>query len=279
VKDDKFYSPNADFSTMCFQVFAGLPGHVNSEKFLLAVAGRFIEKGDVVVDAGANHGQHSRVFGKLVGTEGEVHCVEADPTLSSNLFKAVKNSPYQILVYNLALSNGEVKRINFYSHATRDQEGSLFLREDIDSYTENTVEASSLDSLDIRNVKFVKIDVEGAEFDVLKGAKKTIRVDKPLISIEISRFGKSDLNYSPSQFLELLDEMGCNLYNLVGDLIILEDWMNYDFFMNHMNWIVVKGSSAEIFLKATVNGLAEAFCWGATDQVPYPFKLIDHPIS
>lgn len=60
----RVYSPNADFSVMRKSVFEELPGHANSEKFLLAVASSYLGKGDVVVDAGANHGQHSRVFGK-----------------------------------------------------------------------------------------------------------------------------------------------------------------------------------------------------------------------
>ena len=119
----KISSPNADFSAMRNSVFSGLPGHANSEKFLLAVASCYLDKGDVVVDAGANHGQHSRVFGKLVGEEGRVHCIEADPILSKKLIEATENSNPQIFVHNIALSDGNHDKVKFFSHKTRDQEG------------------------------------------------------------------------------------------------------------------------------------------------------------
>ncbi len=111
-------------------VFEELPGHANLEKFLLAVASSYLVNGDVVVDAGANHGQHSRVFGKLVGEEGRVHCIEADPTLSKKLIKATQNLNLQIIVHNIALNDGNHEYVKFFSHKNRDQEGSLFLRED-----------------------------------------------------------------------------------------------------------------------------------------------------
>lgn len=259
-------------------VFGGTPGHLNSEKFLLAVANSFLKEGDVVVDAGANHGQHSRIFGNCVGLQGQVHCIEADPQLSRQLSKAAAQSDYRIFVHNLALNDGQVEKVNFFSHKTRDQEGSIFLREDISSYTENSVDAASLDSLNVSNVKLIKIDVEGAEFDVLRGAQQTIQMNKPLISVELTRFGGNNVNYSPTDFLKLVDILGCNLYNLTGEKVGLLDWMNKDFFMNHMNWIVVKESAAESFIHKSLKNLAMSFCWGATDLVPYPFKLIDHPI-
>ncbi len=138
--------------------------------------------------------------------------------------------------------------------------------------------ASSLDFLDLPKVKLIKIEVEGAEFDVIKGSKTTILENQPLVSVELTRFGNSDLNYSPSEFLALIDDIDCRLYNLTGDLVSIQNWINHDFFMNHMNWIVAKGSSAEDFANNQLRKLAETFYWGATDQVPYPFKLVDHPI-
>ena len=208
-----------------------------------------------------------------------MHCIEADPILSKKLIEATDNANSQITVHNIALSDGNHEKVKFFSHKTRDQEGSLFLRENSGSYNENIVQASSLDSLGLSDVKLVKIDVEGAEFDVINGGKNTIQVNQPLVSVELSRFGNSDLNYSPSEFLTLIDDIGCRLYNLTGDLVSLQTWMSHDFFMNHMNWIVAKDSSAEFFVNDQLRTLAESFCWGATDQVPYPFKLVDHPIS
>ena len=49
------------------------------------------------------------------------------------------------------------------------------------------VEITTLDSFGFQDVKFIKIDVEGHELDVLKGATKTIASSMPVMLIEIER--------------------------------------------------------------------------------------------
>ncbi|MFP3423286.1 FkbM family methyltransferase, partial [Bacillus sp. SIMBA_161] len=44
---------------------------------------------------------------------------------------------------------------------------------------------TSLDSIDTKNVRFIKIDVEGTELDVLDGARRTIARDRPLLLMEL----------------------------------------------------------------------------------------------
>ena len=154
----RVYAPDADGASMREIVFSGIPGHVNSEKFLLAVACNYINQGDVVVDAGTNHGQHSRIFAKLVGLGGEIHCVEADPALAKNLQEAADQSNYQFFIYNLALSDGKTNGAIFFQHKTRDQEGSLFLRENENNYITTNVDTASLDSLKLSKIKFFELN-------------------------------------------------------------------------------------------------------------------------
>jgi hypothetical protein len=49
---------------------------------------------------------------------------------------------------------------------------------------EETVDIQSLDSFQLKNVDFIKVDVEGFEADVLEGAEETIKRCKPLILVE-----------------------------------------------------------------------------------------------
>jgi FkbM family methyltransferase len=67
------------------------------------------------------------------------------------------------------------------------------------------IQAIPLDEMGFDDVSFVKIDVEGAEIDVVKGARETIRACKPLILIEQAgneaKYFGSPLNEA-SQFLE-----------------------------------------------------------------------------
>ena len=48
-------------------------------------------------------------------------------------------------------------------------------------FTENV---TTLDSFNLKNISFIKIDVEGYELNLLKGAFNTIEKNKPLIFIE-----------------------------------------------------------------------------------------------
>jgi len=64
------------------------------------------------------------------------------------------------------------------------------------------VELRTLDSFGLESVGFIKIDVEGHEPSVVRGALETIRAGKPLLMIECER------RHNPGAFEELLDALG-----------------------------------------------------------------------
>ena len=49
--------------------------------------------------------------------------------------------------------------------------------------TEKIIPIVALDNLEMTTISFIKMDIEGAEFDALRGGEKTIRRDKPLLAI------------------------------------------------------------------------------------------------
>jgi len=55
------------------------------------------------------------------------------------------------------------------------------------------VSQTRIDDCDFRNVKFIKIDVEGMESTVLEGAKETIERENPIVLIEYIKSDKTKL--------------------------------------------------------------------------------------
>ena len=51
-----------------------------------------------------------------------------------------------------------------------------------------------MDSFDLKNINFIKIDVQGYEFEVLEGGKKTFLNNTCVVCIEIERSGYSRIN-------------------------------------------------------------------------------------
>jgi FkbM family methyltransferase len=94
------------------------------------------------------------------------------------------------------------------------------------------VELKKLDDLiteDIK-IKFIKIDVEGAELGVLRGAKEILKRDKPLVIFECGLGASDYYNTDPNDIYELLvSEVGLNIYTIKGWLDNSNSLSNTDF--------------------------------------------------
>jgi len=166
-------------------------------------------KGDVVIDVGAHVGKYSLPAAKLVGENGKVIAIEAHPenfkALQTNiLLNGFKN----IIALNIAAFNQDNKKLLLCG--SRDSEFSLK-----SNLKENSVEVETrtIDSLlreiGVEKVDWVKIDVEGAEVEVLEGMREVLRKNKKLrMLIEVHGENKYKVN-------ELLE--GFQSKNLGGD--------------------------------------------------------------
>ena len=155
----------------------------------------FIRPGDTVLDVGANIGTHTVPFCQAVGPQGRVLAFEpqriiyqvmvANVALNSCLnadcrLTAVgdKRGKLQVPVINYA-HQGNFGRISFTWNAfDRDPD----LRTEARAAEE--VGVITLDSLALAACGLIKIDVEGMEDAVLRGARKTIEAHRPIIYME-----------------------------------------------------------------------------------------------
>lgn len=67
-----------------------------------------------------------------------------------------------------------------------------------------------LDEFELKDVDLIKIDVEGWEFEVLKGAQDTIRRNRPVLMIEFTggNHRKSMMSYDVEQYHKLIEDLG-----------------------------------------------------------------------
>src|SRR5215217_4067112 len=176
------------------------------------------KNGDIVIDVGAHIGPYTLKASKLVGLNGKVVAIEAAP------------ENFDILNRNIQLNKlTNVIALNYAAYSKEDKIRLYLLKGKESSYTKyNTVmtdragnekrfvevQANTLDYLLQSNgikheqVNWIKIDVEGAEFDVLKGAKNILSKSGNIsLLIEIHNLSSNNTTlYEPiKEFLNSYD--------------------------------------------------------------------------
>jgi FkbM family methyltransferase len=160
-----------------------------------------IKPGDVILECGAHHGCGTILLSNWVGENGKVIAFEPLPTNFDIVNKNIElNGIKNIKIENKAVgANNGLIRINGVSNSfiTMSKQGI-------------EVELIQLDDYQHMNPNFLKIDVEGFEQQVLKGAQTILR-KRPKLAIELhtemlSRYGTS-VN-------DILNSIGIDDYNL-----------------------------------------------------------------
>jgi FkbM family methyltransferase len=142
---------------------------------------RLLHPGDVVVDVGANIGTHTLALSKLVGSAGAVHALEPQREI------------YHLLCKNI--ENNGLRNAKAYWAAAGATTGSCRLPKLDYSRAHNfaavavgngdvEVPLLAIDDLNLPRANLIKIDVEGAECEVLRGAETTVRRLRPILYVE-----------------------------------------------------------------------------------------------
>ena len=161
-----------------------LPGH---EGYILT---KFTPKeGDIVVDIGAHIGRYTITSSKQVGNTGKVVAIEADPENFQLLKRNIAlNKLTNVMPLNYAVFSERTK-IKLYEQSASAKYNSIMLTRAAKTKNYVEVNADTLDSIlnlnGVNRVNWIKIDVEGAEFEVLKGSTKTLSGENTYLLIEI----------------------------------------------------------------------------------------------
>lgn len=163
---------------------------------------------EVFIDCGAFNGDTIREFIKKTKSNCKIHAFEADVSNFKLLESYIKeNGIPNISVYNNAVWNKKTT-------ITFDTAGDMLSRVCCDGFV--TVQAVALDDLINEPVTHIKMDIEGAEYEALEGAKTIIATYKPKLTVcvyhkyeDITRIPLLIMKIEPKYKLFLRHHMPC----------------------------------------------------------------------
>ena len=175
----------------------------------------YLKEGMTAFDVGANIGKLSLLFSQFVGYSGQVHAFEASQSTFDKLSTVCKIANYpQITLNHLAVADQErILTLNVYSEeysgwnslANRPLENYGITVKPIGT---EDIQSITLDNYcETNNIKFIdllKIDVEGAEYQVMLGAKSLFKNKR--VRCCIFEFGATtfDMGNSPKEIESFL---------------------------------------------------------------------------
>jgi FkbM family methyltransferase len=178
---------------------------------------RYLKPGMTVADVGANRGYFSLRAASLVGSSGKVYSFEPTPETFGRLLRNIERNQFaQIQPYNRALGNRNGETRLFVSPID-DGMNSVFAP--LNGAASIVVPLARLDdALPERKVDFLKIDVEGAESEVLEGATGILESNPSIVVIfEYEKFTLHRARKSYDSAISLLGNLGFRIYRILPD--------------------------------------------------------------
>jgi FkbM family methyltransferase len=200
-------------------IYYGIVTEPRAKLFSLA------HQGATVIDVGANVGECTLNFARHVGTKGSVLALEPDPVVRAKLQRNVALNPFaNIEIVPLALG-AEPGRLELSTVAPSNRGGNRILERPVGEHV--TVQVVPLDQMleerPVARVDLIKIDVEGFELNVLKGAKRTIERFRPTLFVEVSDGNLRASGTSARELVQLMKDHGYRLRHAEDDSAVSPD--------------------------------------------------------
>jgi FkbM family methyltransferase len=205
--------------------YIGFPPESEPEIKLTKFFIKNLKEDSVFYDVGANCGYYSLLTKEIIKT-GEVHAFEPVPK-TFKILKENLSKKQRVFLNQLALFNKEGE-IDFYDGSGVGCSGGstfdIFKRTELLNFKKIKIKTTTIDKYCFNHLKptFLKIDVEGAESQVIEGGIKTLKETDPIIAMEVWR--KSPDNNSHLKAIEILYGLDYKSYkiNNEGELEFIE---------------------------------------------------------
>lgn len=161
-----------------------------------------LRPGDIVIDAGANVGECAKEFADIIGDAGVVFALEPDP-------RCYEVFPRDPRIQLLMVAAGEGCGMTTFYQGNESPQSSRFAEAILERLDHQSVQVPMmpLDAVTTRPVAAVKIDVQGGESAVLRGASRLLR-ECPLWVIELWPWGVARAQESPESLVTPFVEAG-----------------------------------------------------------------------
>jgi FkbM family methyltransferase len=169
-------------------------GKLNIAEEMLKPFQKYVPKDSNVIDVGASIGDHTITYAEWVGEQGLVIAFEPNPEAFSCLYH---NTRYlqQVLPIDSVLSDSEeTVLLN-----KLDNSGASYY-----TVSDHGTLTAKLDDYDLHNISFIKIDAEGFETKIIRGAVNTIAKWRPVLLVEVNHEALRRIGSSYSELLALI---------------------------------------------------------------------------
>ena len=136
---------------------------------------KYVKRWNNCIDIGSSVGMWTR---ELASKFKKVYCFEPNPNFIECFNKNITES--NVKLFELGLSNKE--------HTASQEFNSTQM-----TNTPGNIQCRTLDSFNLNDIDFIKIDVDGFEVEVLEGAVETITRNNPVINIEVKKRKRPDI--------------------------------------------------------------------------------------
>lgn len=209
--------------------------------------------GSTVIDIGAHVGRHAIPLAKKIGPEGLLYAFEPIPAVRNRLHEnLISEGLNNVAIYPFALSDKRlISDFNFIPNLP--EESGLNKRHIYNGVPSEfqilKVGVFRLDDLipPKNAVSFIKIDVEGAELDVLRGATELLESSRPVVAFECGAASFLGYHQNPEILFHLFSSLGYQIFSIIGQpMVDAETFVKATYAQNSWDYISLPPGKEEL---------------------------------
>ncbi|MEM0502998.1 MAG: FkbM family methyltransferase [Thermoplasmata archaeon] len=213
---------------ICFNLNLPITANLENDILLKKILKKNLNLSDNTIDVGCHKGEILELLLKYA-PNGKHFAIEPIPYFYERLkdkFPSVEVLPYALSDENSQSEFFWIKNKPAYSGLNK-----RTFSEKNNNIEKIKVEVKKLDDIIPENISinFIKIDVEGAEMKVLKGAQTTLKKNKPLIAFEFGIGGSDYYQTNAADIFNFFENLNYKIYDLKGYLNNQPSYKLHDF--------------------------------------------------